>query len=134
MYSADLLFGRRFGVMFKRRGPRALDTLTLNENGFIAEDASGNERYSVKWTAIARVIAFKRDMLTTDLICFRITYSGEDGATRQLEINEEMPGFEEIVKGLDQLQGFNTGWRTKVVQPAFVANEVLIFEGPNRSR
>jgi hypothetical protein len=48
--------------------------------------------FRINWDRIVRIVAMKRDLLTTDLICFQIFYEDND-VERVMETNEEMAGF-----------------------------------------
>lgn len=83
--------------------------------------------YSMGWSDIVRVVAFKRDLLAVDCICLHLVT--EDGAT--LEVNEEMAGWEELTAALPtHLPGAIkwSEWFSQVAYPAFATNETIVFE------
>jgi hypothetical protein len=71
---------------------------------------SGSEEgaYIIKWGSIQKIEGFKRDQVTTDLICLAITYYDE--AEKFIEINEEMQGFNEAVEELERLNFLKPNW------------------------
>ena len=72
---------------------------------------------------INRVTFYKRDELTTDLICCDVDVAGQVWF-----FHEELPGWELLLKHLQQLPGFRQDWYAAVVQPPFAACETLAFE------
>jgi hypothetical protein len=80
-----------------------------------------------KWAAVARVVAYKRDLYIHDLIC--VAFEFADGTA--FEIHEEMMGWQDLIDSLPRrLKGcapFEEWW-PKVVSPAFETNETTLFE------
>ena len=80
----------------------------------------------LRWQSISKAYVFKQDLLTTDLICLAIM----DGDTT-LEANEEMPGWENLIKQTEQqLEGSvpYSEWWPRVFQPAFQESLQVIYE------
>lgn len=78
----------------------------------------------LQWSEIKEVTAFKRDLLTTDLVCFEVM------TTKGLlyEFNEDVPGFELWVSEMQRtLLGFDSSWRDRVISPPFAPNRTAIF-------
>lgn len=71
---------------------------------------------------IERVAFFKRDELTTDLICCEVI-----GGRGSIVANEEMSGWAELINRLSCLTGFDDAWFAKVSQPAFRACFYVAF-------
>lgn len=63
---------------------------------------------------IKTVKFFKRDEITTDLICCDI-----EADDRSLFFHEEMSVWDPVLTHLKRLQGFDVNWFSKVSQPAF---------------
>jgi hypothetical protein len=83
--------------------------------------------FVVAWRDIIRIEAFKRDLLTVDLICLNIVV--KHGT--QVEINEEMEGWESLVEKLPEyLPGCQTfgQWFLTVAFPAFKPNFTVIYK------
>jgi hypothetical protein len=72
---------------------------------------------------IESVIFYKRDELTTDLICCEVDVNG-----RAWFFHEELEGWDALLKHLEQLPGFRRDWYQSVAQPAFARNEFAAFE------
>jgi len=64
---------------------------------------------------VQEVHFYKRDLLTSDLICCEITLQGG----RLINIHEQMPDWEKEIERLSSLVGFDAGWFGKVSQPPF---------------
>ena len=93
--------------------------------------APGLNRIPVQ--GITRVVAFKRDMVTSDLICFLVSYNRDDGTPWHVTLHEDLPGFLDVEKRLAQLPGFDQQWRQHVVLPPFATNETVIFDSEGRT-
>lgn len=93
-------------------------TIESNESGFQIQPHSA----PIAWENLHRVTCFKRDLLTTDLICVELEVAqGKD--VRCFEIDEEMSGFDAFMRAL--LRHFPSAaknWREAVVTPAFATN------------
>eukprot|EP01035_Chromulina_nebulosa_P000746 gene746-biopygen633 len=71
---------------------------------------------------IEKVTFFKRDELTTDLICCEIEAAGQAWF-----FHEEALGWDALLEYLEQLPGFNSDWRKSVIQPAFETCETIAY-------
>ena len=72
---------------------------------------------------IAAVSFFKRDELTTDLICCEV---GIDGWT--WTFHEETEGWDLLLRHLERLPGFRADWYGAVVEPPFESCATVAFE------
>ena len=90
----------------------------------VGRDARGAG--GLAWNEVESVMAFKRDLITTDLACL-----GFRGSGLYLEANEEMSGFEAFARELPtHLAGalpYET-WFGEVLQPPLAENARVIFE------
>jgi len=80
----------------------------------------------LEWSAVVEVTAFKRDLLTTDLICLRFVTS----AGQVLEVHEEMPCWSELLDGLPGLLPGSMNRQliyAAVLKPAFAVNETVVY-------
>lgn len=75
--------------------------------------------------AIQKVTFFKRDELTTDLICCEVEAWG-----RVWFFHEEAAGWEALTRYLEQLPGFRTDWYEAVVKPPFAPSETVAYTRP----
>lgn len=71
---------------------------------------------------VERVTFYKRDELTTDLICCRV-----DCGRQSLHFHEEMPEWSDLLLRLGELQAFKSDWFTSVSQPAFAVCETVAY-------
>jgi hypothetical protein len=112
------------------RGKQSSDTihrLRVDVEG-ISLDGIDPPRDRVAFGKIKQIIAYKRDMGTSDLVCFLVTFELGDQSVWNVTLHEDMPGFLEVDGALAQLPGYDTNWRERVVKPAFRTNETVIFE------
>jgi hypothetical protein len=72
--------------------------------------------------AITQVTFFKRDELTTDLICCAVRCDGAD-----IIFHEDMPGWDDLIRQLERLPQFRTEWFAEVSQPPFATSETVAF-------
>lgn len=72
---------------------------------------------------IEKVVFFKRDELTTDLICCEITQHGQP-----FHFHEDWAGWNGLIDALKGLDGFRTDWFAKVSQPPFVTSTFVAFQ------
>lgn len=96
------------------------------EGGDIILSISDVPRYRLPLAGIADIAAYKRDEITTDLICFDFTAS--DG--KIWTFHEDMAGFDDLVAAVERLPGFLAGWRDKVILPAFARNRIIVWVKP----
>ena len=81
--------------------------------------------FRAKWTEIARVVAFKRDIYAYDLLCMAFEVDG-----LSFEFDEEMEGWKSMI---DSLPGYLPGfprpdeWWKAVVLPPFATNMTQLF-------
>lgn len=72
---------------------------------------------------IVRVTFYKRDEITTDLICCEVVASGQIRT-----FHEVMPIWDALMAHLAGLPGFRQDWFAAVSQPAFQPCEIVGFE------
>ncbi|MCB2076212.1 MAG: hypothetical protein KDE55_00790 [Novosphingobium sp.] len=71
---------------------------------------------------ITGVTFYKRDELTSDLICCDIVVAGKTWT-----IHEEVPGWPLLIEHLERLAGFRADWFEAVALPPFGRNETIAF-------
>ena len=77
------------------------------------------------WCDVVRVVTYKDDVFTVDLICLEF----ELRAGKKVMVHEDMSGFNSLVKFLPQkLTIKNQKWLHQVRQPAIARNFQVIFE------
>jgi hypothetical protein len=87
-----------------------------------------NERgeFALKWHEVVRLEVFKRDVWAVDLICLAIVLA----ENKEVEINEEMKGWEPLVRKLPEyLSGCKEfdDWYDVVARPPFKENLTVIY-------
>jgi hypothetical protein len=73
-------------------------------------------------TDIQKVTFYKRDEVTTDLICCDVEVAGQVWF-----FHEDAEGWDALVRHLERLPRFREDWYEAVVQPPFSANETIAF-------
>jgi hypothetical protein len=100
-------------------------TLVAKDTGFeiVNPGGSGEE---VLWNEIEEVHAFKRDLITTDMICLEFKRSGKE---QYYEVNEEMAGYQDLLQAMQKyLPGFNLSWIPGTTLPPFATNHQTIWK------
>lgn len=72
--------------------------------------------------AIGKVTFYKRDEVTTDLICCDVAV-----ADKVWSFHEELSGWDLLLDHLQRLPNFRTDWFASVSQPPFAASETIAF-------
>ena len=96
----------------------------LEPGGFAVLTAKGR-RFPVRWASVRRVIAYKRDLWTTDEIC--VLFESDDGSGRQ-EVSEEWPGFADLFGVMEKELGISPGWYMEIMMPPFEPTPRLLFD------
>jgi hypothetical protein len=73
-------------------------------------------------TDIAKVTFYKRDEITSDLICCDVVVGGSTWA-----FNEEQVGWDLLLQHLSELPNFQTDWYAAVSQPPFATRGTVAF-------
>ena len=82
--------------------------------------------YVLRWQNVVRLEAFKRDVWAVDLICLVLVLN----ENREVEINEEMNGWEQLMRKLPEyLSGCKEfdEWFDVVAKPPFKENLTVIY-------
>jgi hypothetical protein len=74
-------------------------------------------------TDIAKVTFYKRDEITSDLICYDVMVAGTVWT-----FHEEQVGWDLLLQHLYKLPNFRTDWYAAVSQPPFEASELVAFD------
>ncbi|MET0308215.1 MAG: hypothetical protein ABW023_05865 [Sphingomonas sp.] len=77
---------------------------------------------TIPMAEIDAVIFYKRDEITTDLICCEIST-----AHTHWRFHEEMKGWDTLLNWLRQLPGFREDWFAQVSQPPFAESRFVAF-------
>jgi hypothetical protein len=77
------------------------------------------------WDEVEEVHAYKKDLLTTDMICLAFK---KTAAEEYIHVHEEMAGYHDLLGVLPRyLAGFNLEWFSSVAFPAFDTNHQIIW-------
>jgi hypothetical protein len=72
---------------------------------------------------ICAVIFYKRDEITTDLICCDVEVAGH-----KWTFHEESAGWSDLIGHLSALPSFRGDWYEAVVNPPFATAETIAFD------
>ena len=85
----------------------------------------------VKWNEIHKILAFKRDMVTSDLVCLEFQLVGKDEV---FEVNDNVGGFWDLAKRVKKVfPDSDHEWEESVVKPVFARNANVIYERPTHA-
>lgn len=73
-------------------------------------------------TDVSKVTFYKRDEVTTDLICCDVVVAG-----KVWSFHEEQAGWDLLLDHLQALPSFRVDWFTTVSQPPFATSETVAF-------
>ena len=107
---------------------KCLDQVTLHVSAGAMELRHGGEILArVDFANTAKIVTFKRDLFTTDVICVVFV----DRAGNGVIVHEEMPGFGDPLDALPaEFAGIDREWYAKVMQPPFATNETTLWPPP----
>ena len=71
---------------------------------------------------VGKVTFYKRDEITSDLICCDVVLSGNVWT-----FHEELVGWDRLVAHLQKLPDFDPDWFASVSQPPFASDETVAF-------
>ena len=112
--------------------PRVLEdpkcgTLVAQADGFKITTPKGHV-FELLWNEVEEIHAFKKDLLTTDLICLAFKKAGKD---EYYDIHEEMAGYYDLSQAMEKyLPGYNISWFPDVAFPAFATSHKVIWKRP----
>ena len=96
----------------------------------ILQENNPTER--ILWREIIQIQAYKKDLITEDMVCWDLTVdANQSGSTYTL--HEEMDGFEELGVELGKvIPAFDRRWKEKVISPPFAQNRTTIYQRVSR--
>lgn len=109
----------------KKSAPTEQVHISADESGIKVDSGSGWGPV-ITWDQITRIVAFKRDVYSHDVICLLI----ETSTKSLLEVNEGTPGWTELVNELPiHLPSARpySQWFTDVAFPAFAPSPTDVF-------
>ena len=96
-----------------------------SDDGFTAFWGDGRA-VEVKWPEVERVVTYKVDCFTYDMIWLAFERRGHDAILR---IPEEAEGFKELMSALcEAFPEIDPEWYFNVMQPPFAENLTVLFE------
>ena len=109
---------------------RKSQRLEIQGGGFSILE-NDKESINIRWEEIVEIVAFKRDLLTVDLVCFNFR-AIRKGENIWILIHEEMKGFDVLTNELQRrLSEFDSDWRDKVIKPAFASSCTTLYLKPS---
>ncbi len=95
-----------------------------SENGvrFIKD---GGQDGGFAWNKVKRIVTYKDDLLTVDLIY--LEFETEDGLVYLA--HDEAPGFEQLCTNMNkEFPAVDSNWLLKVMHPAFAKNFTVLYD------
>ena len=105
---------------FDVRCPPLADTGPHGDDGMVS--ITPDILSQVPLREIDAVVFYKRDEITTDLICCDVEVAG-----CVWTFHEEASGWKDLIAHLAGLPGFRTDWYADVVNPPFAASETAAY-------
>ncbi|HWZ90440.1 MAG TPA: hypothetical protein VNW92_16365 [Polyangiaceae bacterium] len=110
-----------------RRSRKIREEVRPTEDGF---ETVTTEPAHIRWGDVFRITAFKRDEITSDLLCLAFEAHSLPSGTH-VEVNEEVPGFDAVVALMMKHLPIDPKWRHSVLLPPFAANQTVIYQTPD---
>jgi len=119
------MFSRLRGLFARRsKESEPPPVIEATEDGFVLRRNDGTAE-EVRWSAVRRVFAYKRDLLTTDEIRLLFELEPPGGL---VELSEQWPGFEDLFGGMERTLGVSPAWYAEIMLPAFEATPRALYE------
>lgn len=100
------------------------DSVLLDDAGFaVVED--GKTAFRVDWSCVERIIAYKEDLWSTDLICLGFYIDGN--LDRCYHVREEAEGWSDLLTAVAKRFEVELEWHLEVAQPPFARCERTIW-------
>lgn len=123
-----MTFIKRIFAWLKARQQYSIEMVTVNLDGFTYRKDMVEE--TILWSEINRIITFKVDCYTIDMIWLAFVRQENDLV---IQIREEAEGFKELMSALDvQFPTIDPEWFMKVAQPPFAENFTILFDRKNQ--
>ena len=98
--------------------------IRVDDERVILTQAGREEPLSFQWADVDRIEAYKRDLLTTDLICLAFHVS-----RLHYELCEEDEGFQQLVEQMEvKFQPIEPDWYFTVMHPPFATNQCTLWK------
>lgn len=109
------LFGR------KRSEPTRI---IIDDGGFFV--SSADRSFRVTWRSVNRVLAYKRDLLTTDEVI--VAFRQRETPDHVLEVSEEWDGFRDLFEPMERELGVNADWYLTTIGRPFATDFQVVYE------
>jgi len=84
------------------------------------------EESKFEWKDCRKIVTYKDDLLTTDLICLEFELNDK----KVFLAHEEQNGFQQLLGTLNAaFPSIDENWYAEVMQPAFETNFTILYEG-----
>ena len=111
-------------MFVKNKKDKPTHEIILDDSGFSVKELGANVAH-IRWSDVIEIFAFKRDVLTYDLICLGFRVS-DDGTF--WEVTEDFENYDQLEAELKrEFPGIRTDWFCEVGFPAFEANRTTIW-------
>lgn len=105
-------------------GFRPLPTSARPDTLIDMDTINADQLHRLPLTDIETVTFYKRDEITTDLICCHVAIGG-----KVWTFHEELVGWDLLIQHLQRLPNFRMDWFSAVTQPPFAKSEIVAFIG-----
>lgn len=96
--------------------------MTIIPDGF-SWDFAAKGQGKITWSEITYIEVFKKDLITTDIVCMNLRFQSD----LWLSLNEEdVEGFIDLLKAMSAEWGLGDQWYWDVVVPAFETRKTTI--------
>ncbi|MGJ8636787.1 MAG: hypothetical protein ACSHX5_08085 [Phycisphaerales bacterium] len=116
-------------LLIPKKRKRQQLSIIRDDDGF-ALCLNDEQNWSLKWDDVTAVVAYKRDLVTVDQLCFGFRIL--DDQSKVWCVHEDIPGFKSIIDDITELSQYAWPDRAQeVMLPAFEAcwTELWVADG-----
>lgn len=110
---------------FHRRKEELRLAVTADEVRLLKD---GAEVWRFRWDEVTRIVTYKRDLFSVDLICLDFFVESQQ---LTYTTHEEMQSFRDLCEQMQHsFPSIGEGWWSEVAFPAFATNEKILYDKP----
>ena len=99
--------------------------MIILDESVIRVTKNSREIDSLDLSKVYKIVGFKKDLITIDLLCVSFEYD----ADKHFTINEDMENFIDVIGRVDKLLGgFKNSWREELLKDTFIENSICLWE------
>jgi hypothetical protein len=111
-------------LLRRRSASEKVHRLELTSDGFQVVRADTSSVIAVaRWSEVCKINAYKRDLLTYDMICLLFELADGTG----IEVGDNTQGFTDVTTSMEVTLGISAHWYLDISTPAFTTNGRVLY-------